>query len=135
MGFTTGLVNSLQSPNPNISTNNQSQLGGFTLTATILYLSASLHTRNRAHQRTLLRQQSHLLDNIVAPQPDLPPPTAREIDAGLWATAKDKWNAELEGNLRRVQETDWRSVGERMEEGVQRVWKRAFEKGREVVEK
>jgi len=117
MGFTTGL------------------LGGFTLTATILYLSASLHTRNRNYQSALLRQQSHVLGNIVEPQPALPPPTAREIDAGLWETAKDKWNAELEGNLRRVQETDWRSVGERIEEGVSNVWRKAFQKSREVVEK
>lgn len=94
-----------------------------------------MHTRNRNYQSALLRHQSHTLGNIVEPQPALPPPTAREVDAGLWATAKDKWNAELEGNLRRVQEVDWRSVGDRMEEGVGKVWRRAFEKGKEVGEK
>lgn len=101
----------------------------------MLYLSASLHTRNRNHQSTLLRQQSHVLGSIVEPQPAQPAPTAREVDAGLLETAKDKWNAELEGNLRRVQEMDWRGVGERVEEGVSRVWRRAFAKTREVVEK
>ncbi|CZT20954.1 uncharacterized protein RCC_06815 [Ramularia collo-cygni] len=117
MGFTTGL------------------LGGFTLTATLLYLSASLHTRNRSYQSVLLRQQSHLLNNIVEPQPALPPPTARVIDAGLWETAKDRWNAELEGNVRKVQEMDWRGVGERVEEGVSRIWRRAYDKTKEVVDK
>lgn len=135
MGFTSGLVIYHIFSYDNSYTDSSIQLGGFTLTATILYLSASLHTRNRSYQSTLLRQQSHVLGNIVEPQPALPPPTAREVDAGILATAKDKWNAELEGNLRRLQEMDWRAVGERMEQGVSRVWSRAFEKGKEVVEK
>lgn len=65
----------------------------------------------------------------------MPPPTAREVDAGLLATAKDKWNAELEGNLRRLQEMDWRAVGERVEESIERVWRRAFKKSKEVADK
>lgn len=75
------------------------------------------------------------MNNIVEPQPALPPPVPRSVDAGLWATAKDKWNRELEGGFRKVQEVDWSNVGERMEEGVSRVLRRGVEKGREQVEK
>jgi len=51
----------------------------------------------------------------------------------MWETAKDRWNAELENNVRKLQSTDWDGVRNRMEEGVSSVWRRAFEKGREVV--
>ncbi|KAK5115019.1 hypothetical protein LTR85_010057 [Meristemomyces frigidus] len=115
MGFTTGL------------------LGGFTLTTSLLYLSLSLHTRNRVQQASLLQQQSLILNNVVEPLPPPPPPASREVQAGLWETAKDRWNAELEGNVRKLQHMDWDGVRIRMEEGVSAVWRRAFEKGREVV--
>jgi MICOS complex subunit MIC12 len=108
------------------------QLGGFTLTTTLLYLSISLHTRNRVHQAALLHQQSLILTNIVEPIPPLPSPTTREVRVGLLETAKDKWNAELESNVRKLQQVDWSAVRERMEEGVSSVYRRAFEKGREV---
>ncbi|KAF2479914.1 hypothetical protein BDY17DRAFT_302912 [Neohortaea acidophila] len=115
MGFTTGL------------------LGGFTLTTTLLYLSLSLHARNRVHQAALLHQQSLILTNLVDPQPALPPPASREVRVGIWETAKDKWNARLESEVRRLQHMDWNEVRERMEEGVSSVYRRAFEKGREVI--
>ena len=114
-------------------TNYNRQLGGFTLTTTLLYLSLTLHTRNRIQQSLLLHQQSLLLTHIVEPQPPLPPPTTREVRAGLWETVKYRWNAELEGNVKKLQGVNWSAVGEQMEEGVSRVWRRAFEKGREVV--
>ncbi|KAF2770065.1 hypothetical protein EJ03DRAFT_361430 [Teratosphaeria nubilosa] len=113
MGFTTGL------------------LGGFTLTTTLLYLSLQLHTRNRVTQASLLRRQSLVLSNIVDPLPPTPPPPSREIGAGLVETAKDKWNAQLEYEVRRLQTTDWSAVWGRVEEGVSGVWTRAFRKGRE----
>jgi len=115
MGFTTGL------------------LGGFTLTTTLLYLSISLHTRSRVHQAALLHQQSLILNNIVEPLPALPPPVSREVRAGLLETAKDRWNSELEREVRMLQQMDWNGIRERMEEGVSSVYRRAFEKGREVV--
>lgn len=62
----------------------------------------------------------------MEPQPDLPPPVAREVRAGIWETAKDRWNAELENGVRRLQGADWRDVRERMEEGVSRVWRRGL---------
>ncbi|KAF7194716.1 hypothetical protein HII31_03978 [Pseudocercospora fuligena] len=115
MGFTTGL------------------LGGFTLTATVLYLSINLHTRNRVHQAALLHQQSLLLDNIVAPQQPLPPPTNRQVQAGLLETAKDKWNAELERNVKTLQQYDWTAAFERVEESAGNLIRRAFDKGKEGV--
>ena len=109
-----------------------SQLGGFTLTTTLLYLSISLHARNRVYQSALLHQQSLILTNLVEPLPPLPPPTSREVRAGILETAKDRWNAELEREVKALQNVDWNNVRERMEEGVSKVYRRAFEKGREV---
>lgn len=108
------------------------QLGGFTLTTTIIYLSLSLHTRNREHQAALLHQQSLILNNIVEPQPLQPPPASREVRAGVWETAKDRWNAELESNVKKLYRVDWNGVWDRTEEGVSSLWRRAFEKAREV---
>ena len=85
------------------------------------------------HQAALLGQQSLILNNLVEPQPPLPPPTGREVRAGLWETAKDRWNAELEKDVRKLHNVDWNGVRERMEEGVSAVYRKAFEKGREVV--
>ncbi|KAH9839640.1 Component of the MICOS complex [Teratosphaeria destructans] len=107
------------------------QLGGITLTTTLLYLTLELHTRTRATQAALLRQQSLLVTNIVEPRPPPPPPTSREVDAGLLATAKDRWNAQLAYEVRRLQATDWSAVWGRVEEGVSGVWAAAFRKGRE----
>ena len=69
----------------------------------------------------------------MEPLPALPPPTSREVRGGLLEAAKDKWNAELEREVRMLQNVDWSDVRERMEEGTSRVWRRLFEKGREVV--
>lgn len=136
MGFTTGFVRPCRPPTlPFNSTNTPHQLGGITLTTTLLYLSLNLHTRNRVHQAALLHQQSLLLTNIVEPRPPLPPPTSREVRTGIWESAKDRWNAELEGGVRKLQRTDWGDVRDRMEEGVGRVWRRAFAGAEEGVKK
>ncbi|RMY79920.1 hypothetical protein D0864_08878, partial [Hortaea werneckii] len=81
---------------------------------------------------SLLRQQALILQNTVEPQPAQPPPVSREVRGGLWDTAKDRWNAELENNVRKLQTTDWNAVRYRLEENVSSVWRRAFEKGEEV---
>ncbi|KAK3671919.1 hypothetical protein LTR78_008285 [Recurvomyces mirabilis] len=113
MGFTTGL------------------LGGFTLTTTLIYLSITLHTRNRIQQAALLHQQSFVLNNLVEPAPASPEPTAREVPAGLWETAKDKWNSELERGVKRIWSTDWDGARDQVEEGVSSVWRRTFAAARE----
>ena len=82
----------------------------------------SLHTRNRLQQAALLRQQSLILTNIVEPRPEPPPPTARIVRAGMVETAKDRWNGEVEGLVRRVQEVDWRSVREGLEDRLMSAW-------------
>ncbi|KAK5127300.1 hypothetical protein LTR08_004438 [Meristemomyces frigidus] len=112
------------------------QLGGFTLTTTLIYTSLLIHNHNRLRQATLLRQQHLLLNNVVEPQPLLPPPTTREVrDAGLWARSKGRWNTELEANVKKVQAVDWEGVVGSVEEGVSDLWRRAFKGGREGVEK
>ena len=54
-------------------------------------------------------------------------------DAGLWERSKDRWNKELEENVKKVQGVDWEDVVGRVEEGISVVWRRAFERGREGV--
>ncbi|KAL1612412.1 hypothetical protein SLS60_000638 [Paraconiothyrium brasiliense] len=103
MGFTTGF------------------LGGFTLTASVLYLTISLHTRNRITQAALLRQQQNVLKNVVEPEPPAPEPVARIVPAGLSEMAKDRWNSALETGLKGVYETDWRRVRESAEDRVSAV--------------
>ncbi|KAK4901745.1 hypothetical protein LTR27_001517 [Elasticomyces elasticus] len=116
MGFTTGL------------------LGGFTLTTALIHISLSIHARNRVAQSARLHQQSLLLNQIVDGPLQPPPPSApREVQAGLLETVKDRWNSELEGNVKKLQSTDWDGVRNQMEEGVSRVWRRAFQKSREGV--
>ena len=55
------------------------------------------------------------------------------VKAGLLETAKDRWNAQLESEVKKLQRVDWSGVREQMEEGVSSVYRRMFEKGREVV--
>lgn len=111
-----------------------SQLGGFTLTTTILYLSLNLHARNRLHQSALLHQQAVLLNGIVEPETtQKPQPIDREVRIGLLETAKDRWNAELEKNVRTLQTADWTAARVRLEEKVSGLWRTAFEKTREGV--
>ncbi|KAF2840565.1 hypothetical protein M501DRAFT_1014577 [Patellaria atrata CBS 101060] len=97
MGFTTGL------------------LSGLTLTSTLLYLTVSHHHLTRSNQRALIHRSTLLLTNIVEPLPPLPEPVAREARGGLVETAKDIWNRELEGLVRRAQGVRWREVEERVE--------------------
>lgn len=45
-------------------------------------------------------------------------------------TAKDRWNGELEGLVRRVQTTDWRAEREQWEDRLGKVWGRVWESGK-----
>ncbi|KAF2635989.1 hypothetical protein P280DRAFT_553334 [Massarina eburnea CBS 473.64] len=116
MGFTTGF-----------DANVHVQFGGFTLTSGILYLTISLHTRNRLTQAALLRQQRTLLTNVVDPEPLAPEPPAREVHVGLAEMAKDRWNRGLEGAVKSVYETDWRRVRERVEDRAEAVFEKLKE--------
>ncbi|KAF2491148.1 hypothetical protein BU16DRAFT_493955 [Lophium mytilinum] len=116
MGFTTGF------------------LAGTTLTSLTLYLTLSLHTRNRLTQSALLRQQTSVLSNILDPQPPAPEPTTRIARAGLIETAKDRWNGELEREVRLVYNTDWRKVREGVEDRLAGLIGKLRAKGEEVKE-
>ncbi|PNS14022.1 DNA polymerase epsilon subunit B [Sphaceloma murrayae] len=116
MGFTTGF------------------LGGITLTTTVLYLSLAVHERTRLHQAQLLRQQALILNNVVSPAPPVAPSTSRTVTPGLQERLKERWNRELEGNVRKVYGVDWRAVREEMEDRVAGLWGRAMQGTREGIE-
>jgi altered-inheritance-of-mitochondria protein 5 len=108
------------------------QLGGVTLTTSLLYLTLSIHQRNRAEQALLLRQQSLVLRNIIEPLPPAPEPTARQARVSVFDSAKDMWNREIEAVVRKVQYTDWAEVRDQMERGAGRVWGNVREGVKEV---
>lgn len=89
-----------------------------TLTSAVLYLTVSLHTQNRTTQAALLRQQRQVLSDFYEPKQADPEPAYRVVPVGLAEMAKDRWNRELEGVVKKVYETDWRRVRERGEDSV-----------------
>lgn len=113
--------------------NHRRQLGGITLTTTILYLSLTIHNQTRLRQSTLLQQQTHVIDVITNPQSQLIPRTTREVRAGLVEAAKDKWNAQVEQEMRTLQNIDWNDVWDRVEDGISTVYRRALSRGIEAV--
>jgi MICOS complex subunit MIC12 len=66
----------------------------------------------------MLSQQSAVLLNIVEPQPLQPLPTPREVRGGFVEMAKDRWNAEIEGLLRRTYNKDWNKARADVEDGL-----------------
>jgi MICOS complex subunit MIC12 len=94
-----------------------------TLTYSVLYLSLYLHRANRKYQHTLLAQQSVLLNSVVEPLPPPPETPAYHVrKVSLVETLKDRWNGEVEGLVRRVEETDWNKVRARWESRIGTVW-------------
>jgi len=110
------------------------QIGGATLTTFVVYLSLNLHERNRIHQANLLRQQTLVLNRIVYPQPPTAPPTNREERASLSERLKDRWNDELETNVRKLYNVDWASLRENLEDRVGGLWGGALSQGRDGAE-
>ena len=53
----------------------------------------------------------------------------------VFESAKDLWNREIEGAVRKLQYTDWHEVRERIEIGAGRVWGKVREGVAEVGEK
>ena len=118
MGFPTTFVSSLPiSKHLDRLTLTKLQIAGFTLTATTLYLTATLHKRNRLTQSAALHQSNLILRNLVEPLP-LAQPAGPYAKISFVESAKDRWNEEIEGLVRRVQETDWRALGEDAVDGV-----------------
>lgn len=99
------------------------QLGGVTLTYSVLYLGLYIHRANRNVQKSLLAQQTYVLNTIVEPPTPLPDPPAYEVrKAGLAEELKDRWNREVEKLVRNVQETDWSAKREVYEQRIASVW-------------
>ena len=51
----------------------------------------------------------------------------------MWERSKERWNKELEENVKKAQAVDWGMVVGRVEEGASSVWRKAFQKGEEGV--
>lgn len=135
MGFTTGFVRPQPAWQIAQDTDNRFQLGGVTLTTTLIYLSLAVHERTRLKQANLLRQQSLILNNLVSPAAPASLSTARTTgQTGLAERLKERWNSELEQNVRKVYSVDWHAVREDAEERVAGIWGRVMEKSREGVE-
>lgn len=43
--------------------------------------------------------------------------------------AKDRWNGEVEGLVKRAQETDWRRIRESLEDRAAGAWRKLREEG------
>ncbi|KAK6082737.1 hypothetical protein SCUP234_04061 [Seiridium cupressi] len=121
MGFTTGFT------------------GGVTLTLSLAYLTVLAHQRNRERQSAILRANNYIVSGITDPLPPVYQPSRSEVAAqereNFLETAKDKWNAELEKEVRWVQNTDWNEVCEGVETAVGRLWARALGRSIDDVEK
>ena len=126
MGFTTGFVHLPRLVSITILLTTNPQIGGVTLTTSLLYLTVSIHQRNRAAQSMLLRHQAATLNNFVEPPPSLPLSTAREARVNWAETWKDRWNAELENATRRFYTVNWNEVRDGFESRVATLWARAF---------
>jgi len=128
MGFTAGLVSVLSSTQLISHHTKDKQLGGITLTSSLLYLSLAIHQRNRIHQAYLLQQQSLLLNSVVEPLPEPPLPPRYVLDKpSIVETVKDAWNEDIEGAVRWAQGVEWGRVREGMEARAVGMWRRARE--------
>ena len=71
----------------------------------------------------LLSQQSVLLNSVVEPLPPFPESPAYNVQkVSLVETLKDRWNREVEGTVRRLEDTDWNQVRSRWESRIGMVW-------------
>lgn len=105
------------------------------MTTGIIYLSMAYHRQNRFEQAMLLRQSSLTYQAVYDPQPELPPPTAREQRTSIAETAKDRWNAEVLNMVRRGSEIDWDRFRDRLEDRMSTVWTKLFATARQEAEK
>lgn len=124
MGFTAGFVRIfgstllLFSANPDV----QQQTGGVALTLAVAYMTTVGQLRAREDQSLLVQQQSRTLDTAIDHPAAPRRPTRAELAAASRANftdrAKDRWNAEVEGAVRWLQNADWDRARERAEDRV-----------------
>jgi altered-inheritance-of-mitochondria protein 5 len=120
MGFTSGFVSLLLFSICRLTLTSTLKLGGVALTSSVLYLTVAIHRQNRNLQSTHIRQQDGIFRNILDPQPPAPPPTAREVRAGLFEMSKDGWNRKVEQLVQTVTDTDWNEVRSELEKRLHR---------------
>lgn len=106
------------------------QTGGVTLTLSLAYLSTLAHQRNREQQARTIRSQALEIQSLIDPIPQPLPPTRSEVAAEQRAAKlevfKDKWNQEVGGAVRWVQNTDWDEVRDGLEAQAGSLWNKAF---------
>ncbi|KAK3327820.1 hypothetical protein B0T19DRAFT_174838 [Cercophora scortea] len=104
--------------------------GGVTLTLGVTYLAVLAHDRNRQSQAELLRSQTRVLNSLAAGTDPAALPTTTPLSraelgaqhrAHFVETAKDKWNAEIEGAVRWAQTRDWAEARENAEDAAARL--------------
>lgn len=109
------------------------------MTLSLAYLTVLAHQRNRERQSAILRANNYVVSGITDPLPPVYQPTRAELAAvereNFIETAKDKWNSEVEREIRWVQNTDWSEVREGVETAVGRLWARALGKAIDETEK
>ena len=92
------------------------------LTLAVAYMSTVGQLRAREEQSLLVQQQSRTLDAAIDHPPAPRRPTRAELAAAARANftdrAKDRWNAEVEGAVRWLQNADWNRARERAEDRV-----------------
>jgi MICOS complex subunit MIC12 len=110
-----------------------------TLTLSLAYFTVLAHQRNREHQSRILRAQTTLISGLTDPLPPAYRPTRAELAAAeranLIESAKDRWNAEVQGAAHWVQEQDWDEVREGVETAVGRLIAKASGKAYPSIEK
>lgn len=68
---------------------------------------------------------------FVEPPLPPPPPRAREVRLSWTETAKDRWNSEIEGLVRKVENLDWDAARTTLEDRIANIWAKAMRRTRE----
>lgn len=126
------------SEHSNIVHTDSLQLGGATLTYSVLYLTIYLHKANRNVQHTLLQQSAGLLNATIEPPAPVPDPPPYEVKrAGLSEQLKDGWNSEVERIVQKIQTTDWTEQRYIYEQKISNAWRklRQTEQAKEIEQK
>ncbi|KAK3378277.1 hypothetical protein B0H63DRAFT_242870 [Podospora didyma] len=108
--------------------------GGVTLTLGVTYLALAAHERNRQTQADILRTQARVVHTLATPTSTYASsdddalilrPSRRELAmqerSHFIESAKDRWNAEIEGAVRWAQTKDWTATFESAEDAAARL--------------
>lgn len=101
-------------------------------------MSLYLHKANRNAQHAILQQSHAIINSVIDPPESIPDPPPYELKrAGLTEQLKDRWNAEIEKMVRKVQTTDWTEQREIYEQKIASTWAslRQTEQAKEIEQK